>query len=350
MNILDNVLYNSDIKRVVDKLDFSNFPQKKTFLVTGASGLICSSVVDLLVAINIKQKAKCNILLAGRNEEKLRKRFFDFFEKKLVSFIYYDASKFLEFPSGIDYIVHGAAIAYPKLIGEKPVETLMDSLIGLNNLLNYARKESSRVLLISSSEVYGQIESCNPLKENQQGIVKFLRPRSSYSIGKQASENLCLDFLNEYGVKSVIVRPGHIYGPTAGRYDNRVSSEFMYKAAMGENLILKSEGKQIRSYCYCLDCASAIITVLITGVSGEAYNISNKNSLCSIKEMAELFSKYGKVKLEFQIPSKTELSAFNPMLNSSLDSTKLEALGWKALFTKEEGFEHSVLICKEIID
>ena len=112
---------------------------------------------------------------------------------------------------------------------------------------------------------------------------------------------------------------------------------------------MKSDGEQIRSYCYCLDCASAIVTALFMGESGEAYNISNRDSICTIKEMAECFSKAGGVDLHFDLPSEKERRAFNPMINSSLNSKKLESLGWKAVFSKEEGFMHSVNIIREIL-
>ena len=172
---------------------------------------------------------------------------------------------------------------------------------------------------------------------------------ATYSIGKRAAETLCVSYADEYGVDSVIVRPGHIYGPTADAKDNRVSSSFMFNAANGNNLILKSDGKQVRSYCYCFDCASAIITVLFCGRCGEAYNITNKDSICSIREMAEVVAAAGNVLCIFDKPTNHELMKFNPMLNSSLDGTKIEQLGWKPIFSKNEGFEHSVQICKSLL-
>jgi nucleoside-diphosphate-sugar epimerase len=229
------------------------------------------------------------------------------------------------------------------------METLVDSIIGFERILRYAALYGKRVLYISSSEVYGRLNNAEPIKENEYGYIDILNSRSSYSMGKRAAETLSSSFISEFGVDSVIVRPGHIYGPTASIADNRVSSMFMYAAAKGQNLVLKSSGEQLRSYCYCLDCASAIVSVLFQGISGEAYNISNRASVCTIKEMAEQFAIVGNVELKFDTPSDKEKVAFNPMMNSSLDSNKLEALGWNAVFSKNEGFEHSVLICKEIL-
>ena len=123
-----------------------------------------------------------------------------------------------------------------------------------------------------------------------------------------------------------------------------------YAVARGENIIMKSDGSQLRSYCYCLDCASAILKVLIKGKNADAYNISNPDSILSIRQMAEILTASANVNLEMELPTQEEKKRFNPMSNSSLDSTKLIELGWKGLFNAERGFSHTVKILKEMID
>ena len=100
---------------------------------------------------------------------------------------------------------------------------------------------------------------------------------------------------------------------------------------------MKSAGAQLRSYCYTLDCASAILTALINGNSGEAYNISSSELVCSIRDIAEALAKAGNVNVVFENASETEKKGFNLMDNSSLDGSKLESLGWKPLFDLFEG-------------
>ena len=148
---------------------------------------------------------------------------------------------------------------------------------------------------------------------------------------------------------SVIVRPGHIYGPTAVPSDNRVSSAWAYAASRGEDITMKSNGSQIRSYCYCLDCASAILTVLLKGQCAKAYNISNQNSIISIKQMAEILSQEGHVILRMEVPSLAEKKSFNPMCNSSLDNEDLLVLGWNGIFSAKTGFDNTVKILREIL-
>ena len=110
---------------------------------------------------------------------------------------------------------------------------------------------------------------------------------------------------------------------------------------------MKSDGAQIRSYCYCLDSASAIIKVLLKGEPVHAYNISNPDSIISIREMAEILAKSAGVALRMEVPTEQEIKGFNPMSNSSLDSSELLSLGWKGLFDADRGFTHTVAILKE---
>ena len=214
-------------------------------------------------------------------------------------------------------------------------------------LLDYAKNcGTKRLLYISSSEVYGKKADDIPLKEDEYGYIDLLNPRNSYSIGKRAAETLCISYGSEYGIESVIVRPGHIYGPTASSADNRVSSVWAFDAAAGRNIVMKSSGTQIRSYCYCLDCASAILKVLLCGESGKAYNISNPESVISIRELAEILAKTGKVILKINDPTEKEMKQFNPMTNSSLDGKHLLDLGWQAFFDAKKGLSHTVEILK----
>ena len=342
MNILQSKLYQRDIRESLSSVLKIEELKNSRILITGATGLVCSAIVDLLVSTDLN----VTIYTAGRSEKKAYERF-----KGETIFIPYDATKPIKFDVEVDYIIHGASNASPNLYVNEPVETIQANINGIQNLLEYARKKSvKKVIYVSSSEVYGRKDNIEPFIEDQYGFIDLLNPRSSYSIAKRAAETLCVSYQSEYGVPFNVVRLGHIYGPSASRRDKRVSSDFAYKAAKGENLILKSDGKQIRSYCYSLDCASAILSVLTSGIDGEAYNISNKDSIINIRDMAEYLAEAGGVELLFDFPSKTESAAFNPMDNSSLDSTKLESLGWKGIFSAKEGLEHTVQILKECIE
>lgn len=342
MTLLESEKYLQDIDKITKSSNDFELLKNKSIFITGCNGLICSALTDTIIHINTKFNLNITIFLATRNMEKTKLRF----PESCCKYIEYDANKSFHFYEHADYYIHGASNASPNLIVKEPVETINTNIFGLNEILYKATE--SRVLYISSSEVYGNIKTKNPIKEEETGSVDILNPRSSYSQSKRAAETLCSSYVSEYNSDVVIARPGHIYGPTASKADIRVSSQFMYDAAVGKDLVLKSKGEQLRSYTYCLDCASALLTILLQGKTGEAYNISNPNSIISIAQMAQYFAEFANVKLRFEIPDEGEKKAFNPMNNSSLDSTKLELLGWKPVFSKEEGFKHSIEILKEL--
>lgn len=350
MNINDITLWKTDIEEVLSSLPELDELANKSVLITGSTGLICSAVVDVLIQWNVSHDEKINIFAAGRSEEKVTVRFSQYINCPWFRFIPYDASKAENsIPLHIDYIIHGASNASPNHIVAEPVETMMSNFLGMKELLEYGKlNHVARIVFISTSEVYGKKETALPSKVSDYGGIDILNPRSSYSIGKCAAETLCASYYDEYKVESSIIRPGHIYGPTASESDNRVSSAWAYAVSRGQDIVMKSDGSQIRSYCYCLDSASAILKVLLKGESVKAYNISNPESVINIKTMAELLARSAKVDLRFELPTDAEKKGFNPMSNSSLDSTELQALGWKGMFDAERGFAHTVEIIKQM--
>lgn len=321
----------------------------KSVLITGATGLICSTIVDLLLRLNESSDRGITVICAGRSEERLKRRFPGFDENTGPVFTYYDATKDEEiaYEGNIDYIIHGASNANPAIYMKEPVETMMSNILGLKRMLDLAKKKhAERLLYISSSEVYGTNETTDPYSEGSYGYVDILNPRAAYPSSKRAGETLCIAYGEEYGTDAVMVRPGHVYGPSVTASDNRASSEFTRKALDGEDIIMKSKGTQLRSYCHTLDCASAILTVLLNGERGNAYNISNPDSICTIADIAKAIADAGGVELRFSEATDSEKRSFNMMSNSSLRSDKLEALGWKACFPLQRGVKETIEVLK----
>lgn len=351
MILYESRLWIEDIDKVIDVLPELDKMAGKSVLITGAAGLIGSAFTDLLIRYNETHPTPVHIFAAGRRREKMIRRFGRFCDAPYFDHVQYDALKSdNELPVFADYIIHGAGNAHPDVIMREPVETMLDSFTGMLCLLRYAKEHGTRrVLYISSSEIYGRRDGNGPCREDEYGYIDLQVPRSSYSVSKRAAETLCASYAAEYGVDVVTVRPGHIYGPTASPADSRVSSAWAYAAARGEDIVMKSDGGQLRSYCYCLDCASAMIKVLLHGENGCAYNISCPRSVITIRRMAELFAETGNVRLIREKASETEKRGFNPMQNSSLDSTKLEKLGWEGCFDVRKGVEHTVRILEEVL-
>lgn len=167
-------------------------------------------------------------------------------------------------------------------------------------------------------------------------------------MSKRAAETLCVSYSEEYGVETVIVRPGFIYGPTASARDTRIASAWAYLAARGEDIVMISEGLQQRNYTYCTDCARAMLTILLKGENGKAYNIASErvHQICGI---AELLAETGGVRLVRKAAAEKETKAFNPMENSTLDGAALMKLGWREQFDVRQGFGHTVSILRDIL-
>lgn len=319
----------------------------KKILITGATGMIGSAVVEILHDQNRRKQAGMTLYLAGRSKERILKRFSSYLGEEDFVFIPYDASVDQSFEVEPDYIIHGACKADPAAYGEQPVETMLSNFIGVHSLLKLAvQAHSQRLLYLSSSEIYGKKENTDPYEETEYGYVDILNPRSCYPSSKRASETLCAAYGAEYGVDTVIVRPGHIYGPSISRSDTKASTQFTWNVVDGKDILMKSAGAQIRSYCYTLDCASAILTVLIKGKKGEAYNISNKNAVVSIRELAETLASCGGQKILFADPTDAERKSYNMMSNSSLYAEKLEELGWKPAYDLQRGVRRTLEILK----
>lgn len=351
MTVYDSKQWIDDIDTVIEILPELEEAAGKTILITGAAGLICSSVVDIIFRYNDTHETPIHIYAAGRWPEEMEMRFQDLVNRPDFTFVVYDASRTdNQLNVHADYIIHGASNAFPGMIVKEPVETMLSNFTGMKYLLDYAREfGTKRILYISSSEVYGEKEGNEPYKEGEYGYIDLLNPRNSYSVGKRAAETLCASYAAEYGVESVIARPGHIYGPTASPQDNRVSSAWAYDAARGDDIVMKSDGSQIRSYCYSLDCASALLKILLAGENIHAYNISNPDSIISIRELAEILAESAGVQLKMELPSDEEKKGFNPMSNSSLEAKSLMELGWKGCFSAKEGLSHTVSILKEVL-
>ena len=347
----DGTVYWEDIRKAVQAVPDVHRLYRKTILITGGTGIIGSAAADCLISLNREENAGIRIILAGRNEKRLRNVFGDTWDKDGIQFLPFDMARIACIETEADYYIHCAGNASPELYRKHPVETLMETLNGLNALLQSAQKKpGSRVLQVSTSEVYGNRYAGNPepFRESEYGYVDILSSRACYPNGKRAAETLCASYREEYGVDFTTARPGYVYGPCMTDMDNRASSAFIRDAAAGMPIVMKSQGLQKRSYCYTADYASALLTILLNGMTGEAYNISNRESIVTIREFAEAAAEAGSVELIRAEPSEDERKSYTPMEHAVLDSTKLEDLGWKGMWNIKAGISHTLETLKGI--
>jgi nucleoside-diphosphate-sugar epimerase len=317
--------YRNDIQEIFNE----NLPWEKlsgtNILITGATGLIGSTLVEVLMS---NPHRDYGVYASGRNFERVRKRFENYLSLESFHFIEYDVMYPFHNDVQFDYIIHAASNASPNAFSRNPVEIVKANIYGVSNLIEYGIKHGmKRFLYVSSGEVYGEGDG-RVISEEYSGYVNCLNSRSCYPSSKRTAETLCASYASEYGVDVVIVRPCHIYGPNFTETDNRVYAQFIRNILNGEDIVMKSTGAQIRSWCYVVDCVSALLYVLLKGVSGEAYNIADPNSVLTIRQLAEMLAGIGNSKVIMEVPFDMEKKGYNPVTKSVFSVDKLQALGW----------------------
>lgn len=313
--------------------------ENKSILVTGATGLIGSAFVNLLMSF---EKTDLQVYAAGRNVNRAEKLYSKYRNNSHFHFLQFDVTKPFDFDIDIDFVVDSSGASSPALYATKPVEVMESNILGVKNLLDYGKKHNiKKFVYVSSGEVYGEGDG-RVFTEDYSGYVNPLNPRSCYPIAKRASETLCVSYAKEYGIEVSIARPCHVYGPNFTESDNRVYAEFIRNALNGEDIVLKSKGGQFRSWIYVDDCAEALICILLRGENCEAYNIANSESNLTIRELAEIVAKEAGRKVVFDIPSDGTGGNTTPITKAVFSTEKLESLGWEAQIGIEEGIRRTI--------
>lgn len=309
-----------------------NLPWQKLhgckILVTGATGLIGSTLVETLLA---KEDLDCQVYASGRSENRAAKLFAQFVNSPRYHFIKHDIILPLQSNLPFDYIVHCASGASPSEFSNHQVEVMKANILGVSNLLDYGCAHGiKRLLYVSSGEIYGEGNG-RVFTEDYSGYVNSMSPRSCYPSSKRAAETLCASYTAEYGIDVVVARPCHIYGPHFTENDNRVYAQFIRNVLQNENIVMKSSGSQLRSWCYVVDCVSALLYILLRGISGNAYNIADEFSNISIKALAEMIADIGRKKVIMELPTDTEKAGYNVVTQSIFSTDKLKSLGWERI-------------------
>lgn len=335
-------MYKESIKAVASSSEIPFEKLKgKNILVTGATGLIGTTIIDVLME---QSAGVIDVYAAGRNRERAQRRFSDYLGKESFHFIQYDVLKPLDSDVEFQYIIHAASEASPSSFVSNPVEVMKANLDGLSHLFDYGITHGlSRLLYVSSGEVYGQGNGL-VFHESDSGYVDPTLSRSCYPSSKRAAETLCASYADEYQIDTVIARPCHVYGPFFTEKDNRAFAQFLRNAINHENIVLKSSGSQYRSWCYVIDCVSALLCILTKGDSGQAYNIAESDY--SIKDLASTIAHLSNLEVVYKTPSSSEQKGFNKVSESILSTEKLRLLGWEPHFDLVSGISECLSALK----
>lgn len=336
-----NKLYQEDLQALYPYLaPLVNGKDQVRLLITGATGLVGSFLVDAVRAFNKKDNNRIKLYLTTREKDKIYQRF-PGIEQEEVVILKQDLMKGFPDEQEYDYIVHLASNADPAAYAKYPLETIETNVVGAIRLVQYLRDHpGTKAVVASSMEVYGQIEK-EPIKEADFGKLDFNMLRAGYPESKRTAELILRSAVEEYQIQCMIARLGYLYGPTMQNSDNKIVSELIRKAKQKKSAELKTPGVQRRTYCYVRDAVSALLQMLRTGRAGEVYNVADRKSETTIRGLAELVCRLYGLNLTIQDQSISRTNT-----NVILDSSKLEETGWRAEVPLEDGIQRSVSIWK----
>lgn len=339
---MNNQILTEDIQQFAETFELWKQLQGKTFLVTGATGLIGSIMIKCLLELSRQKDLGIKVVAVVRDLEKAKIVFekdFSLIEFKQIALD--DISKD-NIGTNIDYIIHLASPTASKYFVDHPVETLRTSIEGTTVMLDYAKiAQIESMVFASSLEVYGTNVDDKSIDESFQGYVNPLDVRSSYNMGKRAAECMCHSYANEYQVHVKIARLTQTTGAGIAKDDNRVIAQFARLAAEGQDIILHTTGESARPYCYTTDAVSGILYILLKGKDGEAYNVANEETYISARDMAE----YLKEKFNSAISVRVDLNnnmGYAPPTKLQLNSNKLRIMGWKPHYQLYNIFENLI--------
>ena len=300
---------------------------KKTILITGAAGFLGSHLCDRFIAEGYRVVGMDNLITVDlKNIEHL-------FALEQFTFYHHDVSSFVHVPGRVDYILHFASPASPIDYLKIPIQTLKVGSLGTHNLLGLARVKNARILIASTSEVYGD-PLVHPQKETYYGNVNTIGPRGVYDEAKRFQEPITMAYHRFHGLETRIVRIFNTYGPRMRLNDGRVIPAFMGQALRGEDITVFGDGSQTRSFCYVDDQVEGIYRLLMSDYT-QPVNIGNPNEITILDFAKEIVRLTGSdQKIVFK-----PLPQDDPMQRQPDISVAREVLGWQPKVGRSEGMD-----------
>ena len=301
--------------------------KKERVLITGAAGFLGSHLCDRFLKEGYHVIGMDNLITGDlRNIEHL-------FGREDFEFHHHDVSKFVHVPGDLKYILHFASPASPIDYLKIPIQTLKVGSLGIHNLLGLAMAKNARLLIASTSEVYGD-PTVHPQTEDYWGNVNPVGPRGVYDEAKRFQEAMTMAYHTYHGLETRIVRIFNTYGPRMRLNDGRVLPAFMGQALRGEDLTVFGDGSQTRSFCYVDDLIEGIYRLLLSDCV-DPVNIGKPMEI-TIREFAdEIIKLTGTDQKVIEKPLPTD----DPKQRQpNIDKAK-EVLGWEPQFTREEGLK-----------
>lgn len=307
-------------------------------LITGAAGFLGSHLCDRFIKEGFQVIGMDNLLTGSLDNIK------HLFPLKEFEYYHHDVSKFVHVPGQLDYILHFASPASPIDYLKMPIQTLKVGALGTHNLLGLALAKKARILVASTSEVYGD-PLVHPQTEEYWGNVNPVGPRGVYDEAKRFLEAITMAYHNAHQVETRIIRIFNTYGPRMRVNDGRVLPAFFSQAIRGEGLTVFGDGSQTRSFCYVDDLVEGIYRLLMSDYA-QPVNIGNPDEI-SIKEFGEevlTMVNNPAAKLIYK-----ELPVDDPKVRRPDITKAREILGWEPKISRAEGLKRTFEYFKEVV-
>ncbi|MCD7790135.1 MAG: NAD-dependent epimerase/dehydratase family protein [Bacteroides thetaiotaomicron] len=352
MRVYENQLYKEDIEYVANLGLPWELLKDSSILISGASGLVGSCLIDVIMHKNATTGLNCMVYAMGRNEEKAKERFLYCWDDDKFTFISHDINKSLEI-AGLDevgYVLHMASNTHPVAYATDPIGTVTTNIIGTNNMLEFAvNHNAKRFAFVSSNEIYGENRGdVEFFDEHYCGYIDSNTMRAGYPESKRCGEALCQAYIKQKGIDIVIPRLTRSYGPTMLMSDTKAISQFIRKGVAGEDIVLKSAGTQYYSYTYVADAVAGLFTVLLKGECGAAYNIADESGDIMLKDLAGVIAIYVGANVVFELPDDVEKAGYSTATKARLEGSKLHRLGWSPKYDIKTGIERTISILREL--
>jgi nucleoside-diphosphate-sugar epimerase len=328
--------YNKDVElaEVAAHVDFWDLLRGKTLVISGATGMIGTYLIDLLMHQNAAANLNCSVVALGRNAAKAQARL-PYFGKPGFTFVEVDVSSpgfSLDVPA--HYVLHLASSTHPLQYSANPIGTISANVAGTENLLKFAVAAQARFVLASSVEIYGENRGdTERFDEAYCGYIDCNTLRACYTESKRLAEAMCQAYAGQAGANVVIARLARAFGPTLLPDDSKALSQFLHNAACGQNIVLKSAGTQRYSYIYVADAACGLLAAAVKGKCGQAYNFAGSEDI-TLKQLAQLVAESGGVQVVQDAPTNAEAAGFSKATKALLNCEKAAAdLNWRPTFT-----------------